>query len=59
MLILQPQSPMFLFQQNIKRGLDLLEDEISHLLLKDYEVFELSIPYSQGKILNIYINIVM
>ena len=46
---IQPQSPYVFISAKYKRGLDLLEDEISHLLFKDYEVFELSIPYSQGE----------
>lgn len=46
---IQPQSPYAFISAKYKRGLDLLEDEISHLLFKDYEVFELSIPYSQGE----------
>ena len=49
MLIFQPQSPYVFISAKYKRGFDLLEDEISHLLFKDYEVFELSIPYSQGE----------
>ena len=46
---IQPQSPYVFISAKYKRGFDLLEDEISHLLFKDYEVFELSIPYSQGE----------
>ena len=46
---IQPQSPYVFISAKYKRGLDLLEDEMSHLLFKDYEVFELSIPYSQGE----------
>ena len=29
--------------------LDLLEDEISHILFKDYETFQLGIPYDKGE----------
>ena len=58
MLIFNHNHRMFYFCK-YKRGFDLLEDEISHLLFKDYEVFELSIPYSQGEDFKYYINIVM
>lgn len=47
---IQPQSPYVFISAKNKIGLDLLEDEIAHLLFKQYEVFELSIPYDQGQI---------
>lgn len=47
---IQPQSPYVFISAKKKTGLDLLEDEIAHLLFKQYEVFELSIPYDQGQI---------
>lgn len=47
---IQPQSPYVFISAKNKTGLDLLEDEISHLLFKEYETFEFSIPYEKGEI---------
>lgn len=47
---IQPQSPYVFISAKNQIGLDLLEDEISHLLFKEYEIFEFSIPYEQGEI---------
>lgn len=47
---IQPQSPYVFISAKNKTGLDLLEDEISHLLFKEYETFEFSIPYENGEI---------
>lgn len=48
----QPESPYVFISAKKKIGLNLLEDEIAHLLFKQYEIFELSIPYNQGQIFN-------
>lgn len=47
---IQPQSPYVFISAKNQIGLNLLEDEISHLLFKEYEIFEFSIPYDQGEI---------
>ena len=47
---IQPQSPYVFISAKNQIGLDLLEDELSHLLFKEYEIFEFSIPYEQGEI---------
>lgn len=47
---IHPESPYVFISAKKKIGLDLLEDEIAHLLFKQYEIFELSIPYDQGEI---------
>lgn len=47
---IQPQSPYVFISAKNQIGLNLLEDEISHLLFKGYEIFEFSIPYDQGEI---------
>lgn len=47
---IQPQSPYVFISAKKQIGLDLLEDEISHLLFKEYEIFEFSIPYEKGEI---------
>ena len=47
---IQPQSPYVYIKAKNQIGLNLLEDEISHLLFKGYEIFEFSIPYDQGEI---------
>lgn len=47
---IQPCSPYVFVSAKYKTGLDQLEDEIAHLLFKEYEVFEFSIPYSHGEI---------
>ena len=47
---IQPQSPYVFISAKNKIGLNLLEDEISHLLFKEYETFEFSIPYEKGEI---------
>lgn len=46
---IQPQSPYVFISAKEKRGLDLLEKEISHILFKDYDSFELFIPYDKGE----------
>lgn len=47
---IQPQSPYVFISAKNQIGFNLLEDEISHLLFKEYEIFEFSIPYDQGEI---------
>lgn len=47
---IQPYSPYVFVSAKYKIGLDQLEDEIAHMLFKEYEVFEFSIPYSQGEV---------
>lgn len=44
-----PVSPYVFISAKERIGLDLLEQEISHLLFKDYETFDLAIPYEQGE----------
>lgn len=47
---IQPISPYVFISAKNKIGLDLLENEISHILFKEYEIFEFSIPYEKGEI---------
>lgn len=54
-----PVTPYVFISAKEKIGLDLLEDEISHILFKDYETFQLGIPYDKGKISNISMSIPM
>ena len=44
-----PVAPYVFISAKEKIGLDLLEDEISHILFKDYETFQLGIPYDKGE----------
>lgn len=44
-----PVSPYVFISAKERIGLDLLEEEISHILFKDYETFDLAIPYDQGE----------
>ena len=44
-----PVTPYVFISAKEKIGLDLLEDEISHILFKDYETFQLGIPYDKGE----------
>ena len=46
---MHPTSPYVFISAKERIGLDLLEQEISHLLFKDYETFDLAIPYEQGE----------
>lgn len=47
-----PQEPCVYISAKDKKGLDELENEISHILFKDYEVYELNIPYENGEVFN-------
>lgn len=47
---IQPKSPYVFISAKNQTGFNLLEDEIAHLLFKEYEIFEFSIPYEQGEI---------
>ena len=44
-----PVTPYVFISAKEKIGLGLLEDEISHILFKDYETFQLGIPYDKGE----------
>ena len=44
-----PVTPYVFISAKEKIGLDLLEEEISHILFKDYETFQLGIPYDKGE----------
>lgn len=44
-----PSTPYVFISAKERIGLDLLEQEISRLLFKDYETFDLAIPYEQGE----------
>ena len=44
-----PVAPYVFISAKEKIGLDLLEEEISHILFKDYETFQLGIPYDKGE----------